>query len=585
MMKTLLITVAAFVIVFGTLAVYINYRLKPILSSEIKSLVSSATEELYHIEFSDVTVNCITGDATLRNVKLIPDTAVLRKLIALKRAPNNIYHIQMRKLSVINVHPWKVYRQQRLNIDQVEINHPTITMVNKQYDFNENKPPRPEVSPYEMVSKYLKEVRISKIEFKDASFTYVDQNTVVPFKNSLKHFNVTMDDWLIDSTSATDTSRFYLLKDLSLQLNDYQLATADSLYYVQANSMKFRASTGVLDIKRLSLIPRYDEMEFGKKPGSRKDRFSLELNNLDFKGIDLPLYVKRQELMAREMNISHGRIAVFCNNEIQSPDKPAKTLFPHQLLQTIAAKITIGKLNLSHFDVHYSEYNTERKEKGKISFERTSGWISNITNVALQKEKNPMMEAKLKTYLMGQGELETNFKFNLLAPDGAFSYSGTLHGLNGTVLNGITKPLGMVHIKSGMVKKLQFDIAANARQAKGKMEFNYHDLAIAVLKKDAGDPWYSRQGLLSFLANNMIIKPSNPDHLGLFTTADIDYMRKPNSGFFSYVWKSLFQGIRTSVGATPQKEAMMKAHISKFEKIKEEREKRKAARERRRGMK
>ncbi len=51
---------------------------------------------------------------------------------------------RLRKLSIRNVHPWKVYREKRLNIDQIEILHPEITLVNKQHEFNENKPPRPE---------------------------------------------------------------------------------------------------------------------------------------------------------------------------------------------------------------------------------------------------------------------------------------------------------------------------------------------------------------------------------------------------------------------------------------------------------
>lgn len=584
LIKWMLMSGTALVIVVGTFAVYLNFRLKPILALQIKELVAGATQNLYHIEFSGITLNCLTGDASLRNVKLVPDTAVLKTLTLKKTAPNNIYYIQLKKLSVINVHPWKVYRHKRLHIDQIEVNHSRVTMVNRQYDFNENKPPRPAVSPYQMVSKFLKEVRIGNIAFKDASFKYIDRNKTLPTTDSIQHLNITLVDWLIDEHSAEDTSRFYLLKDIVLQLNDWQLASPDSLYHVQANGMKFTASTGALDVKRLSLVPRYAEMEFGKMPGSNRERFGLELRDLNFKGIDLPLYVKRQELMAKEMNVNSGRIAVFYNSEILKPEKPVKPLDPHQLLQTLPAKMTIRKLNLSNFDIQYTEYNPESRQKGKVTFERSSGTITNITNVAREKARNPLMEAKIRTYLMGQGELETTFRFDLNAKDGAFDYTGTLYGFNGTALNAVTKALGKVHIKSGMVKKLHFEISANEKKALGKLEFNYKDLAIAVLKKEENMPWYSRQGLLSFLANQMIIKPNNPDHLGLSTIVKIDYQRKEANSFFSFVWKTLFQGIRYSVGVTPEKEALMKAHIARFEKMKEEREKRRAAREKRKAQ-
>ena len=36
------------------------------------------------------------------------------------------------------------------------------------------------------------------------------------------------------------------------------------------------------------------------------------------------------------------------------------------------------------------------------------------------------MGVSLTSYVMGSGKLDVNFKFNLIAKDGAFSYSGGL---------------------------------------------------------------------------------------------------------------------------------------------------------------
>ena len=79
-----------------------------------------------------------------------------------------------------------------------------------------------------------------------------------------------------------------------------------------------------------------------------------------------------------------------------------------------------------------------------------------------------------------------------------------------------------------------------------------------------------------------MINPSNPDQNGVFTAAEIDYERKPTRSFFNFIWKSLFQGIRYSVGVTPEKEAELKMHVAKFEQMKKAREKRRAEREKRR---
>jgi hypothetical protein len=580
--KWLVIISAGFLIVIGSVSLYMNIWVKPILATQLKQLVASTTENLYRIEFSRVSVNCLTGDANLSEVRFIPDSLVMQKLIKAKRAPNNIYHVELEKLSIRNVHPFRVYFNRILNIDQIVINQPKITMVNKQYAFNENRPPRPLQSPFDFVSKYLKEVRVASIDFNEASFKYVDQNHAVPVIDSLEHLNVSLKDWLIDANSATDSSRLYLLKDVRLQLNDYSYATSDSMYHVKAHEVNFSSATGDLKFSKLALVPRYSEMAFSKVVGYSKDRFNIHLNDVELKGIDLPLFVKKQELMAAQMNIRNGHVAVFNNNEIPGKDTIKTGKDPHQLLQSISGKITIRKVSLHNLDVSYAEYDRESKQKGRISFEQTSGTMTNITNVVKEKKKNRFMDLRLKTLLMGQGRMETHFKFDLLAKDGAFSYSGRLNGLHGAVLNSATKPLGMLHIKSGEVKELLFNIEANSRRAQGKIEFRYNDLAVAVLKREEGSSGFSRQGLLSLLANTVVINPSNPDARGIFKAARIKYERKPNRSFFNFIWKTLFQGIRHSVGVTPQKEAYIKAQIAKFEKMKVDREKRRVARELRR---
>ena len=579
--KWLVISAAGFLVVFGSVSLYMNIWVKPILASQVKQLVASTTENLYHIEFSGITVNCLTGDASLSQVRFVPDTLVLKKLIAAQRAPNNIYHIELEKLSIRNVHPFRVYFKRRLTIDQIIINHPKITMVNKQYEYNENRPPRPLQSPYDFVSKYLKEVRVSSIDFNEVSFKYIDNNHKVPVIDSLQHLNVSLKDWLIDANSAQDTTRLYLLKDIRLQLSDYSFATADSMYHVKAHEINFSSATGNLKINNLALVPRYAEMAFSKVVGYSKDRFNIHLNDVELKALDLPLFVKKQELLAREMNIRNGHVAVFNNNEIPGKDTIKTGQDPHQLLQKLPGKLTLRKVNLHNLDVSYAEYDRNSKQKGRISFEQTSGIITNITNVDKEKKKNQFMEIRLNTLLMGQGRLQTHFKFDLLAKDGAFSYSGRLNGLNGGVLNGVTKPLGMMHIKSGAVQELKFNIKANSSRAQGNMAFKYEDLAIAVLKREEGSGGFSRQGLLSLLANTVVINPANPNASGVFKPAKIDYERKPNRSFFNFIWKTLFQGIRHSVGVTPQKEAYIKAQLAKFEKMKADREKRKQAREKR----
>ena len=560
---------------------YLSVKLRPVIMKELKDLVLNSTDSLYRIEFSTVNTNFLLGNASVSNVKIIPDTNIFNKLIKLKRAPNNIYEVSLKKLTIRNFHPLRIYRDKKLSVEQLLFEHPKVVMINRQFDFNENRPPRPNKSPYEYISKFLKLVSVNTISLKDVSFKYINKNLPVPETDSLDKLDITMKDWLIDANSATDPTRIYLLKDVLINLNDYQFATPDSLYHIQLNEFSFAASTGKLNVKKFAVVPRYSEMDFGRKVGFSKERFSIQLSDISLSGIDLPLYIKKQELAAEEMNITNGFVSVFNNNALPSQGIERVGKFPHQLLQMVKAQLTVKKLSLSDVDISYAEFDSDSKQKGRITFEKTSGTILNVTNEAKVKAKNPFMLANLNTYMMGQGRLMVNFKFDLNAKNGAFSYHGELGDMDGGFLNRITKPLGMLQVNSGMVKKLSFNVVADEAKASGDLSFRYKDLSIGLMKKVEGKNRLVKLGLFSMLANSLVIRPDNPDDKGKFVGASIYFQRDPRISFFSFIWKTLLQGIKYTVGLTPEKQAEIDAQIAKFEKMKSDREQRREARRRR----
>lgn len=279
------------------------------------------------------------------------------------------------------------------------------------------------------------------------------------------------------------------------------------------------------------------------------------------------------------MSIADGEVAVFNNNTFPKLEKIKTGRFPHQLLQQLKAQLTIKKIKLSNINVSYTEFDKKSQQRGRISFENTTGAITNATNAVKVKTANPIMQADLVSYVMGQGKLAINFKFDLNSSTGEFAYKGAITNLDGRKLNQITKPLGMVQVNKGMIKSLAFDIKANQDVAKGKVDFAFNDLSVALLKKEEGKARLVRKGLLSILANALVIYSDNPSKDGKFTSAPIHYSRQPTGSFFNFIWKTLYQGVKYSVGVTPQKEAEIKAQVAKFEKMKDDRDERRRRRQ------
>ena len=558
---------------------YLSAKLKPIIQKELKELVLKSTKGLYKVEFSNLHTNLITGSATLIDIDIAPDTAIYKQLIVGQKAPNNLYYIKLKKLSIKNFKPWKVYFDKKVDVKLLLFDKPEIKMVNKHFDFNDDRPPRPRQSPYDYIKKLFKSIRVETVDFRNAKFKYINNNGITPEVDSVNNISIKLSDWLIDSLSATDTTRFYLLKNVNVYVNNYTYATPDSMYHINVNQLDFNASSGRVNIKKFGLVPRYSEANFAKVNGYARDRFSIQMNNIDLVGIDLQAYLQKRELKANQMQIADGSVSVFNNNSYPKLVKVKKGAFPHQLLQQLNAKLTIKKIKLSNIDVSYAEFDKASKQTGKISFEKTSGIISNATNAPKVKVINHFMQADLVSYVMGQGKLSINFKFDLNSPTGAFDYKGALTNLDGRQLNKITKPLGMVQVNSANIKKLAFDIKANQEIAKGKLDFAFNDLSVALLKKEEGRQRLVKQGLLSILANALVLYSDNPSADGKFTSATINYKKEPTASFFSFIWRTLFEGVKYSVGVTPQKQAEIDAHVQKFEQMKEDRDERRRRRQ------
>jgi len=576
LLKWIVVTIFIVFALLAGLAWFLNLKSQPMLTARIKTLLYKSTDSLYTISFSKVSTNILTGSATLHDVKIIPDTNRFNELIVLKRAPNNLYRVSLKKLQVKHFHPFTLYKDQKLQLGEVVFDNPEVLMMNRQFEFNDNRPPRPVKSPYAIISKNLKEFSIRKILFKDVSFKYINKNHLHSKPFAVDDLNITLTDLLIDSTSADDPTRFYLLKDVIINLKNYTYPTPDQMYNIKLSQLDFRASTGKLRVNKFIVEPLYDEMKFGQVAGYSKDRFHIQMNDILMNGIDLPLYISKQEFRAKEMAVANGFISVFNDNSLGKNYKPTDTLknsrvgrFPHQLLQNTGAPVLIEKIQLKDVDVSYAAYNGESQQRGRISFEHTSGIFKNVTNLPKIKAINPFMEVNLNTFLFGQGKLDVNFKFDLTSKNGDFIYNGQLHSFNARVLNQITKPLGLVRINRGIVDKLKFSFKANNDGANGKVDFYYYDLSVALMRNDPSKDHLVTRGLMSILANALIINSENPSRDGKFTSATVNYNRIKNTSFFNLIWRSLFVGIKNSIGITDEKQKEIRQHIENFKEMQE----------------
>lgn len=561
----------ALILIILVAALILSAKWKPLLTQKIKEGVYKGSHHLYAINFEKINLNLITGSLALHEVTLTPDTAVYDSLKVTNLAPANVFKIKLEKLQLTRISILKAYFDKKLDLNEIVLQNPTITMthntVPKKPDSLKN-----DSTLYQKISKTLKSIHVGKISIKDADFDYANKAGKSATNTSLKHVDINVDDFLLDSLSGNDSTRFFYTKDIGFQLLDYKSISKDKMYTMKVDSIFGSTKSREITITNFKMIPMYKELAFARKYKVQKDRYDLSFGKIQLKDVDFLGLSSDQQIMAKELSLDHSKVNVFMSRESPAPPGLDKAKnFPHMALKKLKIPIKIDTLKIRDLDVTYSEYNPASKKTGSVSFQNSYGSVTNVTNDSLMLAKNNHALANLNTSLMGKGKMNLKINFNLTAKDGAFTYSGTLGKFNMQGLNSLSVALGLVKIESGMIDQVSFNASGNVNSASGSLNMRYHNLKVELLSDNIDGKGTEKKGFLSFLANNLLVNDENPKRGEAPRTATMSNSRIPSASFFNLMWKTVFVGIKdiVGVGIVPAKDPVKQQKVV-AKKIKEQ---------------
>lgn len=568
----------ALVLLMGIAAIYLSAKWKPLLTEKITEGVRNGSKGLYTIKFEDIHLNLITGSASLDRVSLSPDTGIYNSLRADNLAPANLFELKLEKLNINRVGVLTAYFKKKVELNSIILDHPSINVLH----FDVPKKPdtvKEEKTLYEQISKTLKSIHVKAIKIVDADLDYLNGETGKAL-NSVKHLDITASDFLVDSLSQYDTTRFYNTKDISFVLKGYRSTGKDKMYSIKVDTITGSAKAKSLRVVGVQVIPLHPDLEFSRMYKYGKDRYDLKFNQIQFTGVDFMKLNAEGTLHATALSIGPAKVNIFVNRELPAPPGLDKFKnFPHVALKRLPIPATIDTLKLRDLDVAYTEYNPMSLKRGTVYFENFGGDIYNLSNDSLQLLKNNHAIAKLHAMVMKTSRIDITMDLNLTAKDAAFTYKGSVAPMDMMVLNTVAKNMGLVEIESGKMQKTTFDIKANRNGSSGTVVFLYNNLKVKLLKdSELGEP-PKKKGLLSFIANTVLIKDDNPTKNDPARVANVTFERTPAASFFNLLWKGVFMGMRETIGLgivpvkTPE-QAMKKVADKKEERKKERQERR-----------
>ncbi|MBC8985549.1 hypothetical protein H9X96_07150 [Pedobacter sp. N36a] len=569
--KWLLGSLGLILLLIGGLAIYFSARWKPLLSEKIKTGIAQGSAGLYHLDFKDIHLNLLTGTASLDEVSLVPDTAVFNRLKAQGAAPIHIFQLKVKKVQVNHLGLMNAYFKKKIHINSIVLDQPSINMLH--YQLKKKKKDTSSKTIYQLLSKSLKSLDIDAIRVVNADFDYVDGLSNKPL-HRIKKLNLNVKDLLIDSLSQFDSTRFYYTKDISFEITGYQ--SKDKMYLRKIDTISGSAAKRNILIKGFKMTPLYPDLAFSRMHKYGKDRYDLDFDKISFTGVDFLLLNDERTFHAGKITLGPAKAGIFLNRELPAPPNLDKGKnFPHLALRRLAIPTLVDTLKIDNIDVAYTEYNPISQKRGTIYFQNLTGNVLNVTNDSLSVVKNNHAIANLTALVMKKSKINIKIDFSLTDPNGAFHYSGAVAPMHLPDLNVVSKPLGLIEIESGEMQKVDFDIQANRTGSKGKVHFYYTDLKVKLLKEGEDGAAPEKRGLLSFLANKLLIIDANPTKGEAPRTAHVTFERSPAASFFNLLWKGVFIGMRESAGLgivpvkTPEK--AMEAIKDKKEERKEKR--------------
>jgi len=524
--------------------------LRPALIAKLQQLVKDGSNGLYVLTIGsiDPSVTASTLDAT--DVKMVVDSAVLSRLDSMQMAPDNVYNISLKMLHIDGLGLKDLINKNDIKLESIKIDAPHIAVFTKKRSYNAAK--KDTLSLFEKINKEIKSLSIGNIIINNAQVS--SRKLETKGKPTLfKGISIRMKNLLIDSTTQYDKDRFLFAKEADISLAKYAYRTSDSLYFLNSGSINISATRNTLTAQDIEFIPRHSKAQFQKRNTERKDRMEIKIPKLVLSGIDWWLLANYESIIADRADIYNCRFEDYIDKSMP-PKKLIPANYPHQALQKIPIPIAVNILQIHDMNLSYDEYNPLSEQQGTVYFSRINGTVKNLTNIKANASRNRYMTLKAKALFMKSVPTDIELKFDLAGVStGAFEANVHTGKMNQDILNPLSEPLAMFHLKTVDVEEVTSNIKGDNNSATAGFTMLYDNLYIIPLKKDADKKsGIDKQRLLGFLANLIKIKSANPGDSKTPRTFNYVVKRNQYPGFFTHLWKTVLFGVIKTIGA-PEK--------------------------------
>ncbi|MFT3674843.1 MAG: hypothetical protein QM781_02995 [Chitinophagaceae bacterium] len=520
------------------------YR-KQIVREQLEATVIRKSNGLYRISYDKMVLDEVNGHMSITNLRLNYDSTRFLQLAATGKAPGMLLRILIPELTISGVKTPRALLGQELIGQYVRLQQPRIEFfyTNKGADSLRHSPPQ---AMYQQILGDLNLIRLDSVLINQAqilSYRYGDTTSLVQINGVDLHLH----DLSIDSAANEDPSRILFSRQLLAGADRVSWLSADGRYRLQGDSIRINAQTQTASIAHFSINPLLSEAAFTRSLRFADDRFEADIRDLHFYQLRFNSLLN-DTLYADSVMISQAFLQIYRDLGLPHDGKKRLGTYPHQALQRFGLATRIDALKIGTASINYKERNAGTRMAGIVSFQHTRAYIRHITNMKQYAQAHPVMQVHIQTRFLNRTPLQLQWNFYLFHPKGQFTINGQLSSMPATAVNVLTEPMGPARMENGQINNLQFNFTGHNYGMYGTVRLQYEDLKVSLLEKETGSGELSKKKLAS-LAANIVIRKSNPaGKKGNIRITEVNMQRDLRRSIFHLSWKTLFKGIKTTVG-------------------------------------
>ncbi|TDT46213.1 hypothetical protein CLV90_0259 [Maribacter spongiicola] len=478
-----------------------------------------------HIDFSydQLTINLIKGNIAFNDVAVVSLG---------KQTSSCEIKIDAEQLSIQGFSYWKILFQNSIYIKSLTLSKPHLNFKTCPKD------PNNVVANKSNPINLLKEIYVDELIFDTGIVEIWDSKEEVELI-AVESIDLSLKEVATDPSIITEYIPF-TFSDYTIEIKNFKAPLGD-YEKLQLTSMVINNST--IDVQNISLSTIFSKSELSNEIRYQRDHLSLMIPAVTVEHHNYIVANDSLQVNFKTLSLTEPKLEMY-RDKSRLEDFKNKPLYG-KLLQKLPFKVAIDSVLIKKGTIIYEEDIPNDVKAGALSFENLDASISNLSNIS--HTENPV-KIQLEADLMGTGQFDLNWEFEVYDPQSTFLISGGLSNFNTASLNDFLVP-NLRTQTTGTIDQLYFTISGNEHVATGDIKMRYEDFKFQVLNKERNGV----KKVLSFIGNLFINDGSKTDKDG-YRYGDIETERIKNKSFFNYLWINLQDGLLDVLTGNGKKE-------------------------------